>query len=207
MKIILASNSPRRRELMKKLQIPFEAHSPKYEENSKADVCPAEEALLFARGKAKSLAKDFSDSLIIGCDTIVELNGVKLGKPQDAHQALQMLRILSGKIHRVLTGVSVLNTATHHYKECLGQTLVKMREFSEEEAKAYIATGEPMDKAGAYAIQGKGGELVEQIEGDFFNVVGLPLRDLVETLKEFLEIKVNDLDDVYASVQGFNISP
>jgi len=184
-KIILASNSPRRRDLLKRLQIPFEAHSPHYLEENQSHLCPAEEALLFARKKARSLEREYPQALIIGCDTLVEIDGKKLGKPTDETHALEILQKLSGRIHRVLTGVSVWDGSTGKTKEFLGQTLVKMKEFTDKDARDYIATGEPFGKAGAYAIQGKGGALVEKIEGDYFNVVGLPLKDLAAILKEF----------------------
>jgi len=202
MKIILASQSPRRHELLKLLNIPFEVCPPKYEEIPQSNLCPAEEALQFAREKAKSLQSQFPESILIACDTIVEIDGKKMGKPKDEVQAVEMLMALSGRIHRVLTGVSVLETSSGKFKECLGQTLVMMHPFNETEALAYVATGEPMGKAGAYAIQGKGSKLIEKIEGDYFNVVGLPLRDLADLLKVVgVSISAN-LDEIYSS-SGF----
>lgn len=191
-KIILASDSPRRRELLKFLNIPFEVHAHKFAEVIQASRSPEEEVRLFARGKAVSLRDEFSGALIIGSDTLVEWKERKFGKPENKESAVEMLKELSGKVHRVLTGVSVLDTAEGNFKECLEQTLVKMRKFSAAEARAYVATGEPMGKAGAYAIQGRGGELVESIQGDYFNIVGLPLHRLAEMLAEFgVKIPVN----------------
>ncbi len=197
MQIILASNSPRRRELLKLLEIPFEVKSPKFSEETQSHLSPEAEAVFFAEEKATSLREEYSNALIIGSDTIVELQGKKLGKPKDEKDALEMLMELAGKTHRVLTGVAVWDPTPKELRDCLAQTRVTMKNYSQAQAKKYVATGEPLGKAGAYAIQGEGGQLVESILGDYFNVVGLPLRDLAEILKKIgIKIEV-DLEKIY----------
>jgi septum formation protein len=184
-KVILASTSPRRREILDLLKIPFEVHAPKFSELSDPSLSSEEEARLFAREKALSLRKEFPNSLIIGSDTIVELNGKKLGKPRDDAEATQMLQSLSGKTHRVLTGLAVLDMKTGLIQEILSIAKVTMKASSEKEIAEYVASGEPRDKAGAYAVQGLGKKLIESVEGDFYTVVGLPLEGLVKLLKNF----------------------
>jgi septum formation protein len=143
-----------------------------------------------ARGKAESLKSRFPDALILGCDTLVVLGGKKLGKPVDQTDALRMLGDLSGKTHRVLTGLYLFDGESGKIWEAVEETRVKMRNFSEQEAHVYVATGEPLDKAGGYGIQGEGGRLVDSLEGDFYNVVGLPLKTLVKLL-ENVGLKIN----------------
>jgi septum formation protein len=199
-KLILASQSPRRRELLAQLQVNFEAGIPDYVEMTRPDISPEQEVIALARGKAESLKARFPKDLILGCDTLVVLGNKKLGKPADDSEALQMLRNLSGKTHRVLTGLHLLDSESGKSWEALEGTRVKMRSFSDQEARNYVATGEPLDKAGAYGIQGKGGHLVESIEGDFFNVVGLPLKRLSELLEK-VAIKIPiDLEEIYRGI-------
>lgn len=181
--LILASQSPRRNELLKQLQIPFEVSAPDYEEISNPKFSPEEEVKRFAREKAISLQPRFPHHLILGSDTLVALEGVKMGKPQDDKEAFKMLQALSGRTHQVLTGVCLLDSETDKFWEEVVVTEVKMKAFSEAEAEAYVATGEPLGKAGAYAIQGQGRNLVESWEGDFNNVVGLPLEAVKRLLK------------------------
>lgn len=182
--LILASTSPRRRELLQQLKIPFAAHAPRFEEHSVPELSPQEEAQLFAREKALSLRHDFPNAIIIGSDTIVALGASKLGKPQDAQDALRMLTRLSGQTHEVLTALAVLDAASGEILETLSVAQVRMKPNSVAELEAYVATGEPMDKAGAYAVQGLGAKLIESVEGDFLTVVGLPLQQVVELLEE-----------------------
>lgn len=179
--LILASQSPRRRVLLKTLNLPFEVCAPAYQEISDPARSPKEEVTLFAKEKAHSLAQRFPNHLILGSDTLVALGETKLGKPQDEEEALAMLQALSGKTHQVLTAVYLLDTKRAESLEKVEVTQVTMKPFSLAEAKAYVATGEPMGKAGAYAIQEKGRALVEAWQGDFDNVVGLPLK-VVESL-------------------------
>jgi len=183
-RLILASISPRRRELLQMLQLPFEAHAPKFEEVSESRWTPAQEALELAKGKARSLLQDFPEALVIGSDTLIAFEGEKIGKPKDASDAVAILRRLSGKIHQIFTGVAVIDAAGGKWSGALSQVTVAMRAASDAELTDYVATGEPLDKAGAYAIQGLGRHLISAIEGDYFAAVGLPLRELAEILTE-----------------------
>lgn len=185
MKLILASTSPRRIELMALLGLPFEASPPNFLENSQEAYSPEHEALHFAREKALSLRGRFPDALIVGSDTIVALGETKLGKPLNPQDAKRMLRLLAGKTHRVLTGLVVLDAISGALRETVSQTQVRMKSLSDAEIEAYVASGEPMDKAGAYAVQGLGGKLIEELNGDFYTVVGLPINDLVLCLAHF----------------------
>jgi len=184
MRIILASNSPRRKELLSQIGTVFEVIPSKFEE-SKVDLPVLKMVEYFAYRKAKdvaSLVRD--DALVIGADTIVFLDEI-MGKPRNREDASNMLKKLSGKRHIVATGLSVINTATGESLTGHESTAVKMKKLSSDEITAYINTGEPSDKAGAYAIQGKGSLFIEGIEGDYFNIVGLPLFRLSMMLEHF----------------------
>jgi len=184
MKIILASNSPRRKELLSQVGVDFEIIPSKFEEQM-IDLQPAELVEHFAFMKAKDVAlRVQTEALVIGSDTVVCLDGI-MGKPEDEEDAFNMLRRLSGKEHLVISGLSIIDTATGESLTEHESTAVKMKELSKVEIQAYIKTGEPMDKAGAYAIQGMGSLFVERIEGDYFNVVGLPLFRLGRMLEHF----------------------
>ncbi len=185
MKIILASQSPRRRELLGLMGLTDFAIIPAQgEEDLSAGLPPDKlvEALAAAKAKEVAAQADPSD-VIIAADTIVTLDGKVLGKPHSGEEAFEMLRILSGRTHRVYTGVAVLQGQR---LELLHEaTEVVFRPLTEGEISRYIATGEPMDKAGAYGIQGRGALLVEGIRGDYFNVMGLPVCRLGQMLKAF----------------------
>lgn len=184
MRIILASNSPRRKELLSQLGVSFEVIPSKFEEQV-IDMPPAELVKHFAFMKAMNVASSVkTDALVIGSDTIVCLDEV-MGKPRNREEAFNMLRKLSGKQHYVLSGLSIVSTVSGESLTMYESTKVKMKELSDAEITAYIDTGEPMDKAGAYAIQGMGSLFVEGIEGDYFNVVGLPLFRLGRMLEHF----------------------
>lgn len=181
--IILASGSPRRQELLKLITEDFEI-CPVDADETIPDGMPVEMAAAFlADLKASSCAKLFPDKIIIGCDTVVIHDDEIMGKPRNHEDAFRMLRKLSGEVHSVLTGVSLYyNTQTTVFTT---ETKVEFYLLSDEEINAYLATGEPFDKAGAYGIQGKGSLLVRAIEGDYFNVVGLPVASLARNLKQF----------------------
>lgn len=182
-KIILASASPRRKEIMEKMGLRFEIITSDVNESLPSEISASEATKILAHKKSDAVAKICKDDcIVIGSDTLLEHNGEPLGKPRDEDHAFDMLMSLSGKRHLVHTAVAVI------YK---GRTLVDvdttsvyMRAFSEDEAKEYIKTNEPMDKAGAYAIQGIGAKLVEKIEGEFDTVVGLPSKLLTKMLTE-----------------------
>ncbi len=189
MELILASASPRRRELLGYLGLPFSViPAPGPEEPP--DAADAGRTVWFlSLQKALQVAKAHPDALVIGADTVVEIDGEILGKPHDEADAARMLRLLSGREHRVYTGVSLVRygvypTVSSYSRTNMEMTRVFFREMTDAEIDAYVATGEPMDKAGAYGYQGRAGLFVERIEGDYYNVVGLPLCLLGQMLSE-----------------------
>ncbi len=189
MKIILASASPRRRELMKLITEDFKAVSTDTDETLPENINTFKASEYLAGIKAQSALKSFPDDIIIGCDTTVIIDNKILGKPKDSNQCCEYLEILSGRTHKVITSCVILSKRSR----CVFSeiTEVTFRRLSENDIKWYISTCEPFDKAGGYGIQGKGSLLVEKINGDYFNVVGLPVSRLNQELKNF--IKENDL--------------
>ena len=172
-KIILASGSPRRKSLLESLGLEFEVYRPDVDETKRRGESPSELCRRLSASKAQAGAKAFPDSVIIAADTIVVIDGEILGKPSDRQEAARMLRHLSGREHEVITGVAVsLKVKTLVNDE---HTLVRFRELTDAEISEYVSSGEGDDKAGAYAVQGKGALMIEGITGDYFNVVGLPL--------------------------------
>jgi len=185
MKLILASQSPRRRELLERMGLPeFEIRPAAGEESASPDLTPAQLVEALSRQKAREIALSAdAQDVIIAADTVVAADGRVLGKPHSPEEARQMLRFLSGRTHTVYTGVSVCRgdqMLTQHEA-----TDVVFRPLTEAEIAAYVATGEPMDKAGAYGIQGRGCVLVEGIRGDYYNVMGLPVCRLGLMLRDF----------------------
>ena len=182
MRFILASQSPRRRELLQKLNIPFLVQVADVDETMDKDLPLTEAVARLSLRKAKAVAGG-QDDIVIAADTIVVLGNTVLGKPRDEKDAFQMLKSLSGRSHQVMTGVTVLKGDT--FRCHTEVTEVFFRELTDEEIAAYIATKDPMDKAGSYGIQNGGALFVEKIQGDYFNVVGLPVCRLGLMLKEF----------------------
>ncbi len=183
-RIVLASASPRRRELLEKLGLKFEvAPSNCPEDNNIGD--PHELVKAIALQKASSVAARYRGVIVIGADTIGVLDGRILGKPRGAEEAKRMLESLGGKRHAVITGLAIIDTGTGKTLTHSVETSVYFRKLAAAEIEAYVRSGEPLDKAGAYAIQGLGAVLVERIEGDYYNVIGLPLSALAECLKQF----------------------
>ncbi len=184
MNIVLASASPRRKELMEMLEVKNLIICPaKGAEIPPEHVSGGEYVKTLALSKAREVAALFGEEdVVIAADTVVWADGEAFGKPRCEEDAVRMLRRLSGDCHKVFTGVAVIHAGaeTAEYEE----STVRFRELSEEEIRRYIATGEPMDKAGAYAAQGRGALFVREIEGDFFNVMGLPLYRLGQMLKQ-----------------------
>ncbi|MGH7260967.1 MAG: Maf family protein [Nitrospiraceae bacterium] len=176
MPLVLASTSPRRKELLALLQLPFEVVEPEYEERVRADLPPAEQAQAFALGKARSCARRDADSLILGSDTLIAVDEMVLGKPADRTEADAMLRKLRGREHCIHTAVALCCAARRIQDVAVETVQVWMTPFSDADLEAYLASGEWQGKAGAYSIQGRGGSLIERIEGDFTTAVGLPLR-------------------------------
>ncbi|MBR5582483.1 MAG: septum formation inhibitor Maf [Phascolarctobacterium sp.] len=174
MQVILASASPRRLALLQQIGIEATVCPADFDEVSGSAVQAEDVVLANAVGKCQAVVKIKGDSLpVIAADTVVVAEGVILGKPQDAEDAIAMLKQLSGKTHKVLTGIAVSYAGEMLAEVC--ETKVVFRYLTDEEIKNYVATGEPLDKAGAYGIQGKGAVLVEKIDGCYNNVVGLPL--------------------------------
>ena len=187
--IILASASPRRRELLKLICEDFKSVSPDVDETVPAQVEILERPQFLAVKKAMHVCGELSEkAVVIGCDTGVFIDDEMLGKPKDEEEAFSMLKKLQGKDHLVVTGCCI--TDGTHKREFSVTSRVFFYPLSDEDIRDYIATGEPIDKAGAYGIQGKGSLLIEKIQGDYFNIVGLPLSALTRELKAFLrEIK------------------
>ena len=181
MKLILASQSPRRKELLGLFHIPFEIRVADIDESMDPNTAPALEVARVSRAKAEATPRTPED-VVIAADTIVVLGGCVLGKPKDAAHAEAMLASLSGKDHQVMTGVTVLRgdrVLTH-----TEITDIHFRHLSQKEIRAYVATGEPMDKAGAYGIQGGAALFAEKMHGDYYNVMGLPVCRLWQMLQE-----------------------
>lgn len=184
-KLILASGSPRRIELLKKLGCKFRVIPSKVEEKINPSLSPTENARRISCLKALDVASKISEGIVIAADTMVVLNRKILGKPKNKKEARAMLQKLSAKEHRVITGIAVVDMKTKAFKQSAVTTKVKFRKLNQNLIEKYIKSGEPQDKAGAYGIQGKGALLVESIKGDYFNVVGLPLNALNQLLEKF----------------------
>jgi septum formation protein len=176
--LVLASRSPRRRQLLEMLGIPIVVASADVQELRLPRESPGAYAQRLARDKARAVP----GALVLGADTIVVVDGEVLEKPVDAEDALRMLRRLQGRTHQVITAIALI--AHGRTFQASDTTQVTFRPAEDDLLRAYIATGEPMDKAGAYGIQGYGAALIERIEGDFFSVMGLPVRLVLDLLKE-----------------------
>ena len=181
--IILASASPRRRELLTTAGVEFRVVVSDADETVPEGTAPKDAAVMTAEKKALAVCKSCPDGIVIGADTIVVAGGLILGKPKDEADAISMLRFLSGKEHEVITGVCI--TDGNKTEKFAQVSKVRFYELTDEEIAAYVATKEPDDKAGSYGIQGRGCVLVESIEGDYFNIVGLPVAATVRALKAF----------------------
>lgn len=183
--IVLASSSPRRKMLLQQLNIPFAVRVSDIDETIHQSTAPEEFARKLAFDKARAIAQSLTDALIIGADTIVVDELGMLGKPQHEQDAFQMLQRLSGKVHRVITGVAMLSTYSPPKTSVKHEsTQVKFADLTEDDIQGYISTKEPLDKAGAYAIQGRGAIFIEWIYGCYTNVVGLPLFLVSRMLKD-----------------------
>jgi septum formation protein len=187
--IILASASPRRAALLRQIGLPFRVQASRAgEDDSGRRACresPEAYAMRLALAKAREVAGGLRGGLVIGADTVVVGHGALLGKPRDAAEAEAFLLRLAGRTHRVATGVAVVDAASGRSAAGASTTRVRMRAFDASEAARYVAGGEPLDKAGAYGIQGRGALLVEAIRGDYCTVVGLPLVLLADLLRRF----------------------
>ncbi len=173
--LILASGSPRRRELLDLMGLTYTVETPDVDESFSGR--PSETVMKISRRKAAAVAARHSDSIIIAADTLVFADGA-LGKPHTPERAKEMLRSLAGNWHHVYTGITVINTRSGRILRNVDKTRVHLVPMTEQEIDAYVATGEPLDKAGAYGIQGMGGMFVDRIDGSYSNVVGLPMSML-----------------------------
>ncbi|RAW10324.1 septum formation protein Maf [Paenibacillus taichungensis] len=188
-RIILASTSPRRKELIASLHLAFEVIPSHADEDTPPEWTPEQTVQELAMRKALAVYRGLEgreqDAVIVGSDTVVVLDGDILGKPVDEADAERMLSRLQGRVHRVFTGVACIDVSNGQSMVQYRQTDVTMKELSEATIRAYVQTGEPSDKAGSYAIQGIGASLIERVEGCYFNVVGLPLSLLSDMLDGF----------------------
>lgn len=199
MPLILASTSPRRHELLALLGIPFEARSPSFEERLVPGRPAIEQVQSFAQGKARSVARQEPEAIVLGSDTVIELDHDVLGKPTDLAEARAMLRRLAGRDHQVRTAIALVCSARAIDVVALSTAVVRMKPFDERVQEHYLATGETLGKAGAYSIQGEGGDLIDSIDGDFPTVVGLPLRLVARLLMQAGVSVPVDLDELYAT--------
>ncbi|PYO08712.1 MAG: septum formation protein Maf [Gemmatimonadetes bacterium] len=181
-RVVLASSSPRRRQLLNLIGIAHEVRPANIDESPRPREAPRRHAERLAREKASAVSTRDPGLITIGADTVVVINRTVLGKPADGDEAARMLGLLSGREHLVITAVAV--SRGEKLRSAIEEVRVKFRRLRDDEIQAYIATGEPMDKAGAYGIQGFGATIVERIEGDYFAVMGLPLVRLVGLLRD-----------------------
>lgn len=188
MEFILASASPRRKEILERAGFTFLVKTAQVDETVEEKFTPEDLVMFLAKKKALAVARAFPNQIVVGADTIVSLEEKILGKPRDRQEACQTLSSLSGRTHSVYTGVAICDASrSHTFYE---RTEVTFYSLTQKEIDNYIATGEPMDKAGAYGIQGKGCLLVKEIKGDYYNVVGFPVAKFSRELGVFLQTSV-----------------
>jgi septum formation protein len=198
MRLILASTSPRRRAILALLGLPFDVIAPEFDEQLSAHLSIEDEVFDFAVGKARSVASKNPDSIVIGSDTMISLDGEKIGKPADRVDAARILRLLAGKTHNIYTGVAILDGTGGSGLRVVEEVRVAMREYTEEEIERYLSANESLDKAGAYSIQGEGRKLIDSIRGDYLAAVGMPLRSIADYLASRGMSFGIDLDRLYA---------
>ncbi len=184
-KIILASTSPRRKELLAKTGLQFEAVSSDYEEDMTLPLPPDELIKFLSKGKAESVAKSYDDAIIIGGDTFIYFDGQVLGKPYTPERAKEMLKMLSGNEHSVFTGFTIIDTKNYKTVSEAIEAKIKFKDLTDKEIDDYIATEEPLTRAGSYAIQTVEKTFIESFNGDYNAIVGLPVDDLMKALKYF----------------------
>ena len=182
--IVLASQSPRREELLKGVGLDFIVHPSEFEEKEQ-HLTPEELALHNAIGKAQTVARKYRDALIVGVDTVVAFQDHQIGKPKDEDDAKRILRLLSGTTHKVISAICIIDSKNEKNVSGLETTLITMDRLDEADIEAYVKSNEGHDKAAGYAIQGIGALFVKRIEGDYFNVVGMPIFLFRKLLREF----------------------
>ncbi len=183
--LILASASPRRSEILRALGWQIEIVPSSLDEEEMPHPNPVEAAKLLALHKAREVASPLKEGMVLGADTLVHLDGRPFGKPKDKEMAREFLRTLSGKVHRVTTGLALIEVRSGREEVAAETTEVKMHPLSDSDIETYLESGEPFDKAGAYAIQGKGFIFIDKIWGCYTNVVGLPVGKLIELIRRF----------------------
>jgi septum formation protein len=204
MRLILASTSPRRREILALLGLPFEIVAPDFDEKLSDHLTIEDEVLNFAVGKARSVAQHHGDALIIGSDTMIYLDGAKIGKPSDSADAKRILTQLSGKSHVIYTSVAVVDNCGGDGLQMMAKVSVTMHSYSSRDIDNYLACHESMDKAGAYSIQGQGSKLIAAIDGDFLAAVGMPLRPIADYLRRRHIVSPVDVETIYAAKDFLN---
>lgn len=189
-KIILASTSPRRIEILKRSNLRFTIVAPSYEEDMSLSLEPFELAKVLSLGKSLAVARENPDAIVIGADTFISYNGKLLGKPHTKERATEMLEMLSGSTHSALTGFAVVCLAENKTIQVVEEAEIVFRDITSLEIEEYVATGEPLDRAGAYAIQGGAAKFVESTKGDYLSILGLPLEKLAQVLREEFYVSV-----------------
>lgn len=203
---MLVSTSPRRKEILNLLKIPFQTIAPIFQEESRNDLSAAQEAVFFAKEKAKSVQSFFKNHLLIGSDTLIACDEKKIGKPKDFSEAKKILTLLRNRWHQVITSVVLLNTQTKFTKIDLAIVKVKMKNYSDQEMENYTLQDQPYDKAGSYALQGTGKTLIEKLEGDYLAAVGLCLQPIAHYfIQENFPLSV-DIDKIYSEKKFMNWS-
>lgn len=197
MRLILASTSPRRHELLTLLGLPFDVVAPPFVEQVVPNIFAEQQAVEFAAGKAKSCFEQCPDALVLGSDTLISLGSEVLGKPADLADAEAMLRRLAGRAHKIFTAVALAGPGSETCEVQLATVLVTMKPLNEEALAAYLRTGDSLGKAGAYSIQGGGAALIERVEGDYTAAVGLPLRTVADMLRRHGIFCPVDVDVLY----------
>jgi septum formation protein len=204
MRLILASTSPRRREILALLGLPFEVIPPDFAETLSSQRSIEEEVVEFAFGKAESVARRNAQTIVIGSDTMISLDEAKIGKPRDLSDARAMLCKLAGRTHYIYTSVAIIDGSGGPGLRALEKVTVLMRDFSDAEVEAYLACGESLDKAGAYSIQGEGRQLIASIEGDYLAAVGLPLKAIADYLNDRGIAVALNVDSLYENKSFLN---
>ena len=192
-RIILASTSPRRHELAKRMGLEFDVVPSNYEEDMTMKMSPKKLVMTLAYGKAKDVAEKYKSGIVIGADTIIVYKNKVLGKPKNKKDAFDMLKSFSNKSQEVYSGVCFIDCKTGKVVKDFEVTKVKFRKLDDDEIKSYIKTGEPMDKAGAYGIQGLASIFIEKIDGCYFNVMGFPIYNIYKNLRK-MGVNVFDYD-------------
>ena len=189
-RIILASSSPRRKELLNQIGLKFDILHSEYEEDMTKNLTSHALAKELAYGKAQAVAKKVRSGVVIGCDTFIEYKKKRIGKPKNKKEAADILKNISGQTIRIYSGIAIIDTDEKKELVDYEMTKVKIKKLSQKEIDAYVETGEPLDKAGAFAIQGRGAIFIEKIEGCYSNVVGMPLHKLYNNLQR-LNIEIS----------------